>query len=454
MTFDDVIRRLSHAPTFPEAALRAAMEHAEAVAERIAPLAQRAAAGHWLTAGETSLLLFGVHVVAAARVDTFWPVWKELCTQRGAIHEDVFGFDMPFCAVAMALSLGASRTDELAELVTRSDIGDQARGGIIQALCRLACEGRFPRDHLIALIDQLATGAHQDQWMAAHAIIDAGIGERRELAELLWDGPAFANDRPRDRDDDREQLARNVADPANMDRFDEVWAAAPEDPVRMLNWLQRRMSQFPQPKGAEALDADQVQVLEDLFASAEPAGMSFEAFDGFLHALVIGPDMVMPSQFLPEVWGEGPVFDDRAQAERATQLIMRHWNNIAAATRGDGYPELWLIRHADKPIGQDWGRGFARGVALRQASWLRLWTVMDEAIELLKLAGDDLNEDEREEIVWFAGSTLREIAAFWMAQQTPRRPVKAAKVGRNDPCPCGSGKKWKKCCSAASGALH
>jgi len=24
-----------------------------------------------------------------------------------------------------------------------------------------------------------------------------------------------------------------------------------------------------------------------------------------------------------------------------------------------------------------------------------------------------------------------------------------AKVGRNDPCPCGSGKKFKKCCGAA-----
>ena len=29
---------------------------------------------------------------------------------------------------------------------------------------------------------------------------------------------------------------------------------------------------------------------------------------------------------------------------------------------------------------------------------------------------------------------------------TPR--VNAAKVGRNDPCPCGSGKKYKKCCGA------
>lgn len=33
--------------------------------------------------------------------------------------------------------------------------------------------------------------------------------------------------------------------------------------------------------------------------------------------------------------------------------------------------------------------------------------------------------------------------------QTPRTPVVAdAKVGRNEPCPCGSGKKFKKCCGA------
>ena len=28
----------------------------------------------------------------------------------------------------------------------------------------------------------------------------------------------------------------------------------------------------------------------------------------------------------------------------------------------------------------------------------------------------------------------------------PRQPERKQKVGRNDPCPCGSGKKFKKCC--------
>lgn len=30
----------------------------------------------------------------------------------------------------------------------------------------------------------------------------------------------------------------------------------------------------------------------------------------------------------------------------------------------------------------------------------------------------------------------------------PQEPVRSRKVGRNDPCPCGSGKKYKKCCGA------
>jgi len=33
---------------------------------------------------------------------------------------------------------------------------------------------------------------------------------------------------------------------------------------------------------------------------------------------------------------------------------------------------------------------------------------------------------------------------------TPEAKAAGAKVGRNDPCPCGSGKKYKKCCGKAA----
>jgi uncharacterized protein YecA (UPF0149 family) len=40
-----------------------------------------------------------------------------------------------------------------------------------------------------------------------------------------------------------------------------------------------------------------------------------------------------------------------------------------------------------------------------------------------------------------SGRSLRPAAA-------PAIAATRAKVGRNDPCPCGSGKKYKKCCGA------
>ncbi|OFX14285.1 MAG: hypothetical protein A2516_07940 [Alphaproteobacteria bacterium RIFOXYD12_FULL_60_8] len=49
-------------------------------------------------------------------------------------------------------------------------------------------------------------------------------------------------------------------------------------------------------------------------------------------------------------------------------------------------------------------------------------------------------------------STFRRENGRWFyvdGQMNPKSPpVRVEKVGRNDPCPCGSGKKFKKCCGA------
>ena len=41
---------------------------------------------------------------------------------------------------------------------------------------------------------------------------------------------------------------------------------------------------------------------------------------------------------------------------------------------------------------------------------------------------------------------VRAQAAAGGGMEAARRPVGARKIGRNDPCPCGSGRKHKKCC--------
>ena len=55
-------------------------------------------------------------------------------------------------------------------------------------------------------------------------------------------------------------------------------------------------------------------------------------------------------------------------------------------------------------------------------------------------------------------SFLRQLTALWQhqASRKPENPAtggsnRSPKTGRNDPCPCGSGKKYKKCCYPDSG---
>ena len=52
----------------------------------------------------------------------------------------------------------------------------------------------------------------------------------------------------------------------------------------------------------------------------------------------------------------------------------------------------------------------------------------------------EMDPDEKEQ-------QMREMMEAYLNEQNPPGPVKASqKIGRNDPCPCGSGKKYKKCC--------
>ena len=43
---------------------------------------------------------------------------------------------------------------------------------------------------------------------------------------------------------------------------------------------------------------------------------------------------------------------------------------------------------------------------------------------------------------------LKKTVASHGGEEAPKKkqPVRVTKVGRNDPCPCGSGLKYKKCC--------
>jgi len=62
-----------------------------------------------------------------------------------------------------------------------------------------------------------------------------------------------------------------------------------------------------------------------------------------------------------------------------------------------------------------------------------------EILSRLRRNNNDLISDTIAEMEHWAG---------FQPSQAPAAPVKKKKIGRNEPCPCGSGKKYKKCCGA------
>ena len=60
--------------------------------------------------------------------------------------------------------------------------------------------------------------------------------------------------------------------------------------------------------------------------------MGLSDLDGFLTAIVVGPELIMPSEWLPVVWGdEEPTFDSTEEADRIHSVIMARYNEIIAA---------------------------------------------------------------------------------------------------------------------------
>jgi len=233
------------------------------------------------------------------------------------------------------------------------------------------------------------------------------------------------------------------------------------------------------------LDDDQIERLSELLEQrAVPfKGLNLEALDGFLSALVVAPSLVPPSEWEPVVWGgKPPRWDSREDALLVQQLLMGHWNMCAARARHDGdtvpghlAPLLWLPEdpeltggdalHEDElDVGRDWALGFFTAVMLREQEWDQ-WLDENDWIEeifdqLDRLAsGEAINPDdpgapgtpvgyrERLAIVVDLPSMLADLNHHRVHALTPRTPIRRdAGPGRNDPCTCGSGKKYKKCC--------
>ncbi len=232
----------------------------------------------------------------------------------------------------------------------------------------------------------------------------------------------------------------------------------------------------------EALNDDELDQLADFLAEVGSPAMNIESLDGFFCALVCGPETVMLSEYLPIVLGEEPAFESEEQAGKIFGLLMRHWNTIATTLYGtlekdDVYLPVLLEDEEGIVHGNDWAQGFIRGVQCRLYAWQELIN-SDEfggpLVPIFMLVHEHdpdpdmrppaITPDSRDDLLqsmiaglthiyrYFAPHRHAAAAAHAYSQAPVRRAT--AKVGRNDPCPCGSGRKFKNCCADSAPTLH
>lgn len=216
------------------------------------------------------------------------------------------------------------------------------------------------------------------------------------------------------------------------------------------------------------LSSEELAELEDFLDSeAVPEEcMNFAMLDGFLTCLVIGPDMVMPSEWMPVVWSdsEEPVFETMEQAERIIGLMYRHMNSIAANFMGGHSrysPMLQEIHDGDATDFEveGWCIGFMVAMDLRLDDWTKFLKSKEGmlAAPLMTLGTEDGIQEierakdpdaERDEWVSHLASSITAIYAYWLTKRTSggswkwKTPSPRSATGSHV---SGSGPKGKPC---------
>jgi uncharacterized protein len=185
--------------------------------------------------------------------------------------------------------------------------------------------------------------------------------------------------------------------------------------------------------------------------------------DGFFAALACAPDTVLPSRWMPAIWGgedKTPAWKDKEEFDAFTRVTFTFYNEAMQSMHENSYEALFLEREVEGKIHtivDEWCNGFLRGINL----WVPLTAadaaLTEECIQSIRLfateAGfsqlDAMSEDEVVAQQQLIEPAVHRLFLHFFEQRKPSNVPyvnENSKIGRNEPCPCGSGLKFKRCC--------
>ena len=240
---------------------------------------------------------------------------------------------------------------------------------------------------------------------------------------------------------------------------------------------QRRWSAVHDPERRRATD-DRDEALQRLAVRLnelcqEGEAMTVGKMDGFVTGLLVCAQIVPPSEWLPVVWGPETEFESIEEAEATVAALIGHYNGVARtlAYEPENYgPVLEVDEATDEVFWIAWIRGFESAMGLHPETWEQIKrndeqdvTEAVKVINALYAAANgtsDLAEKGLDLLESMAPTLIGGMVRDLDARKQSRGPgagerlvadlpgATGEKAGRDEPCGCGSERRYDRCCGA------
>ena len=204
--------------------------------------------------------------------------------------------------------------------------------------------------------------------------------------------------------------------------------------------------------------------------------LTLDGVHGLLFGLAVIPEPIMPSEWFPRIFGASSAeFEEKDDVEKWMGSLLGTYNRILAENEKGKleFPfDMKDLREGDFDRIRHWAFGLFRAMSLRPETWSldiseSALSEEDEKITdacsvIFGLARPEKIHDlfvkppdavtlygslpHAVNIIRDHGNRMRREMREQGIVPVPRGIRQAPKIGRNDPCPCGGGKKYKKCC--------
>jgi len=166
--------------------------------------------------------------------------------------------------------------------------------------------------------------------------------------------------------------------------------------------------------------------------------------EGFLTALVVGPNTLSPTLWLPKVWGgRTPKFKDVAELNRFMALVIALYNEIALTF--DQAPQTFRPTFYESKLEKrrvvivdEWCSGFLKGMRLDAQGWKPLKRDRPELLKPIELFGSpagwkecEAGGEEKMHRRWSPKVTpaIKAIHAYWIPHRIAQhRQLQGEKV--------------------------